>query len=237
MSTNPWILLIEDDLKLGKYIKSYLEQHDFQVEWLTNGSAVSTTLTTNRYDLVLLDIMLPGKNGFEICHEIRPLYTGPIVMLTAQSGDLEQIKGLDAGADDYIDKPFEPLVLLARIKMHLRRYQATKQPAPKQEMTFGPLKIDQISHTVQLDGERIPFTEAEFNLLNTLALNHDRIMSREELFQTLLGRPYDGLDRTLDGRISRVRKKLDCSQDKPRFIKAIRGQGYLFFSKSPNEAE
>ena len=226
------ILLVEDDIKLASFVIEYLKRNQFEVDWVTNGTEVLKNTQNQNYALILLDIMLPGKSGFDVCRELRAVYQAPIIMLTARTNDLDHIRGLEAGADDYLYKPVEPLVLLARIKMHLRRFSAVEQNQHKpMALAFGELKIDFRSHSVYLDNNLIQFTEGEFELLRIIALNNGVIMSRENLFELVIGRPYDGLDRTVDGRISRIRKKLGCSQKTPKFLKAIRGKGYLFFAE------
>ena len=232
MSRGESILLVEDDVKLAKFVIEYLKRNRYNVDWVTNGQAVINKVQSQTYDLILLDVMLPGKSGFDVCRELRKQFVAPIVMLTARTNDFDHIRGLEAGADDYIYKPVEPLVLLARIKMHMRRSVAfSSQTQDKDKLSFGDLKIDLRSHTVFIEDASISLTEGEFELLRLLAINAGQTMSREDLFELVIGRPYDGLDRTVDGRISRIRRKLDCTQEAPKYIKAIRGKGYLFFAQ------
>lgn len=233
MKSQQRILLVEDDTKLAGFVLEYLKRNHFDVDWVTNGTEVIRIVQNNEYSIILLDVMLPGKSGFDVCRELRAIYQLPIVMLTARTNDLDHIRGLEAGADDYLYKPVEPLVLLARVKMHLRRFASLNQNRKQQisNVQFGILKIDFRSHSVYIENELVSLTEGEFELLRLLALNSGEIMTRESLFELVIGRPYDGLDRTVDGRISRIRKKLGCSQENPVFIKAIRGKGYLFFAE------
>jgi len=225
------ILLVEDDVKLAKFVIDYLKRNNFEVDWVTNGSTVSIRTQVQNHSLVLLDVMLPGKSGFEVCRELRSQFKAPIVMMTARTNDFDHIRGLEAGANDYIYKPVEPLVLLARIKMHLRRFSETNIRAVKtEEIQFSELKINLRSHSVYIHDELIYLTEGEFELLRLLSMNSGTIMTRDNLFELLMGRPYDGIDRTVDGRISKIRKKLGCSQEQPKYIKAIRGKGYLFLA-------
>lgn len=236
MTKSESLLLVEDDVKLARFVIEYLKRNRYKVEWVTNGQEVIKEIQAKSFDLVLLDVMLPGKSGFDVCRELRKQFSAPIVMLTARTNDFDHIRGLEAGADDYIYKPVEPLVLLARIKMHLRRYSLSRNKnRAKEELSFGELSLNLRSHSVSIQDELVSLTEGEFELLRLLAMNAGQTMSREELFQLVIGRPYDGLDRTVDGRISRIRKKLDCTQESPKYIKAIRGKGYLFFADQQSD--
>lgn len=228
MSTQ--LLLVEDDQKLAAATKAYLEKHGYTVYWAMHEKQCREVLQSEAINLIILDIMLPGKSGFDICRDIREHYNVPVIMLTARSNDLDQIRGLDCGADDYIYKPVEPLVLLARIKNHLKRYQllASSSHQLSQEIVFGALSINLRSRTVAMDGDPIHLTDGEFAVLKELAIHAGSVIDRDELFKKIVGRPYNGTDRTIDGRISRLRKKLGDDQNNPIYIKSIRGKGYLF---------
>ena len=172
--------------------------------------------------------MLPGKDGFSVCRQVRDKYTLPILMLTAKGEDFDQVIGLELGADDYVIKPAEPRVLLARISALLRRGQPSVKAI--EELQFGDLSIDKTSRIVKLSGVEIVLTSHEFELLWLLASNAGEVLSREHVHQHMIGREYDGLDRTVDVRVSRIRKKLGDNSDKPYRIKTVWGQGYLFVS-------
>lgn len=224
----PKILLVEDDLGLQQLTKDYLEHNGFEVDVLDRGDEVFTFLESNPVDLIILDVMLPGKDGFSVCRQVRDKYALPILMLTAKGEDFDQVIGLELGADDYVIKPAEPRVLLARINALLRRGQAVVKTS--EELQFGDLFIDKTSRIVKLADTEISLTSHEFELLWLLASNAGEVLSREHVHQHMIGRQYDGLDRTVDVRISRIRKKLGDSSDKPYRIKTVWGQGYLFVS-------
>lgn len=223
------VLLAEDDERLAQLVKDYLESHDFRVTVEHAGHNVPRAVKDLMPDLVMLDIMLPGKDGLTICKEIRPNYNGPILMLTARDSDMDQVLGLEFGADDYVIKPAEPRVLLARVRALLRRYQSDT-PAAKQILAFGPLSINTAARSVTLSEQDIPLSSHEFELLTELAKNAGKILSREYLFNAIYSRPYDGLDRTIDVRISHLRKKLHDNADVPEKIKTVWGKGYLFIA-------
>jgi len=220
------ILLVEDDIKLARLISSFLREHDFEVTLLNNGSQAAEYMASGAFSLVLLDVMLPGKDGFEICRAIREKYNGPIIMITARINSLDQLRGLEIGADDYIYKPIEPIILLARIRALLRRIN--QESTSSKIIQFGKLQINQTARSVKIGDDFITLTENEFELLIELSKKPGEIISREYLFLKLIRRDYDGIDRTIDGRISRLRKKLDDSIESPYRIKTIWGKGYLF---------
>ncbi|MFY8273157.1 response regulator [Pseudoalteromonas sp. SSDWG2] len=227
------ILLVEDDLALQELTRDYLEQNGLSVAVLSRGDEVSDYLAKHPVDLMILDVMLPGKDGFTVCREVRDKYALPILMLTAKGEDFDQVIGLELGADDYVIKPAEPRVLLARITALLRRSQ--EQDKSVQKVVFGQLKIDKTSRIVTLKSQEITLTSHEFELLWLLASNAGEVLSREYVHEKMIGRQYDGLDRTVDVRISRLRKKLGDNSDKPYKIKTVWGQGYLFVSDAWSE--
>jgi len=222
------ILIAEDDRRLASLMKDYLEANDFEVDIEENGDRVADALKAFSPDMMVLDVMLPGKDGLTICRESRPSFAGPILILTARNDDADQILGLEFGADDYVIKPVEPRVLLARIKALLRRCERPSAEVRPEDITLGTLSIHQASRSVILADEAVHVSSHEFDLLALLAGNAGLVISREDLFQTLCGRAYDGLDRTIDVRISQLRKKLGDNLDNPRRIKTIWGKGYLF---------
>ena len=222
------ILIAEDDRRLASLMKDYLEANDFEVAIEENGDRVAQALADYSPDMLVLDVMLPGKDGLAICRDSRPNFAGPILMLTARNDDADQILGLEFGADDYVIKPVEPRVLLARIKALLRRCERSNANTTPEDITLGTLSIQQASRSVNLAGEPVHVSSHEFDLLALLAANAGLVISREDLFQALCGRAYDGLDRTIDVRISQLRKKLGDNLDNPLRIKTIWGKGYLF---------
>lgn len=218
---SPHILVIEDDQELAILTRDYLTNHGYRVSVERDGLQAVQRIVSEQPALVILDIMLPGKDGFAICREARYHYQNPILMLTARDEDLDQLLGLELGADDYVTKPVQPRLLLARIHALLRR--VTPQGATG-IMHFDTLRIDLHGRAVTLQDQPVELTTAEFNLLALLAHHAGVILSRDDILQHLRGIDYDGSDRSIDLRISRLRRKLQgCS-----FIKTVRGAGYLF---------
>ena len=223
------ILLVEDDERLAELTAEYLTKNDMQVSIEPRGDTAEARILAEQPDLVMLDVMLPGKDGFEVCRGVRQNYRGVILMLTARDEDFDQILGLEMGADDYIAKPVQPRVLLARIKALLRRLPSSDAPAAESEkMVFGQFNISQSTRTAVLSGQNIDLTTAEFDLLWLLASHAGNVLSRDDLLQELRGIGFDGLDRSIDARISRLRKKLNDDPENPTRIKTVRGKGYLF---------
>ena len=226
---NTRILLVEDDERLAELTAEYLTKNDLEVSIEPRGDTAEARILSEKPDLVILDVMLPGKDGFEVCRAVRQQYRGVILMLTARDEDFDQILGLEMGADDYIAKPVQPRVLLARIKALLRRLPAASETtADTESMTFGQFRISQATRTASLGGEGIDLTTAEFDLLWLLASHAGNVLSRDDLLQELRGIGFDGLDRSIDARISRLRKKLNDDPENPTRIKTVRGKGYLF---------
>lgn len=222
------ILLAEDDLRLAQLVRDYLQSTgDFEVTVETNGNKVARQIENLCPDLLILDVMLPNKDGLTVCREIRPWFAGPILMLTARDTDADQILGLECGADDYVIKPAEPRVLLARIRALLRRYDLGGREE-QDVLTFGGLAINAASRTVCWQQRAVELSSHEFDLLLVLARQAGHVTTREFLFSSVYARPYDGLDRTIDVRVSHLRKKLGDSADKPFRIKTVWGRGYLF---------
>ena len=231
------ILLVEDDLRLSALVVEYLEENNLTVATEFRGDTAVSTIINTQPDLVILDLMLPGLDGFEVCKQVRAQYTGPILMLTARDDDIDQVVGLELGADDYVVKPVQPRLLLARIRALLRRLtnqsknpSATLRPEAQTKLKFDLLSISHSSRTVSLDNKVIDFSTSEFDLLWLLATHAGEILSREKISQALSGIEYDGLDRSIDIRISRLRKLLNDDPTNPLGIKTVRGQGYLFVS-------
>ncbi|MCL2524789.1 MAG: winged helix-turn-helix domain-containing protein [Betaproteobacteria bacterium] len=225
---NTRILLVEDDAKLAELTAEYLAKNDFQVAVEPRGDSAEARILAEQPDLVILDVMLPGKDGFEVCRSVRKQYRGVILMLTARDEDFDQILGLEMGADDYIAKPVQPRVLLARIKALLRRLPAVSDGGNEESLLFGQFRISQATRTASLADSVIDLTTAEFDLLWLLASHAGNVLSRDDLLQELRGIGFDGLDRSIDARISRLRKKLNDDPENPTRIKTVRGKGYLF---------
>ena len=230
------ILLVEDDERLAKLTAEYLSKNDFEVSVEIRGDAAESRILEENPELVILDVMLPGKDGFEVCRSVRAQYKGVILMLTARDEDLDQILGLELGADDYIAKPVQPRLLLARIRALLRRSPGSSanpmkeyaEAYEKTDLVFGQFRISQSTRSTHLGNEAIDLTTAEFDLLWLLARHAGSILSRDDLLQELRGIGFDGLDRSIDARISRLRRKLGDDPENPTRIKTVRGKGYLF---------
>jgi len=229
------VLLVEDDVRLSSLMQEYLQQQGMVVSVEHRGDIAVNRILDELPDLVVLDLMLPGKDGFTVCKEVRPQYKGPILMLTAKDEDIDQVVGLEIGADDYVTKPIQPRVLLARIRALFRRFGENNTASNSNDLTeldFGGLKISLSARAVRLRRKNIDFTSNEFELLWFLASQAGKILSRDTILEKLRGIDYDGFDRSVDVRISRLRKKLGDDPSKPFRIKTVRGKGYLFVSEA-----
>ena len=228
------IVFVEDDPEVGSLIAAYLAKHDIEVLLETRGDRAIDVILAQQPDLVLLDIMLPGKDGMSLCRDLRPLWQGPIVLLTSLDSDMNHILALEMGASDYILKTTPPAVLLARLRLHLRQHQTTASPepaasrSPHKALNFGSLCIDPLNRQVRLGEHNVVLSTADFDLLWELATHAGNIMDRDALLKNLRGVSYDGLDRSVDVAISRLRKKLNDSATEPYRIKTVRNKGYLF---------
>jgi two-component system response regulator RstA len=219
---------VEDDRRLADLTAEYFRQNGLTVAVEARGDRAVARFKTEQPRIVLLDLMLPGADGLTVCRELREFFSGPILIFTARDSDIDQVIGLEAGADDYVAKPVDPMVLLARIRALLRRVEENvEQPKPVGEIVLGGLRISDSAQEVWLDGNSIPFTTQEFELLHLLARSAGTILSREDIFRHLRGIDYDGLDRSIDGRISKLRRKLNDSATTPSRIKTVWGKGYL----------
>jgi DNA-binding response OmpR family regulator len=229
------IFLVEDDAALASLVTDYLDLQGFKVSVEERGDTATARILAEQPDLVILDIMLPGKNGLDICRELRAVSQLPIIMLTARSDDIDQIVGLEVGADDYIAKPAQPRLLLARINALLRRAQTSNANVTNNEngeLTFGQLSIQAQKQEVYWQNKLVELTTNEFDLLTLLANNAGSILSRDDLLNQLRGFGYDGIDRTVDMLISRLRKKLGDDSAKPKRIKTVWKKGYLFVAEA-----
>lgn len=222
------ILIVEDDDAWARSLGMYLEKNGFQIEIEPRGDRAVQHILLSKPAAVVLDCSLPGKDGFEVCHEVRTGYDGIIIMLTARDGDMNQVLGLEVGADDYIAKPAEPTVILARIRAHLRRLASAAADPASEQLAFGKFRISKAARTVHLGEAEILFTSAEFELLWLLASHAGVILSRDEIQSSMRGIEHDGVDRSIDMRISRLRKRLGDDAETPTRIKTIRSKGYLF---------
>jgi two-component system response regulator RstA len=230
------IIFVEDDNELANLISEYLMSFDYDVTLLNSGEKAVEIIMALEPDLVLLDIMLPGKDGLTICRELRQQSCKtPIIMLTSINSDTNQILGFEMGATDYVLKTTPPSVLVARIKAHLRRQKDQfaineKQPSEFKllSLDFGILQIDPVNRSVHYLNEVVNFSTGEFDLLWELASHAGEVSSRERLLKVLRGVNYDGFDRSIDAAVSRLRKKLGDDPNNPQKIKTVRHKGYLF---------
>src|SRR5512146_2670452 len=220
------VLLVEDDLRLAGLTREYLEGHGVAVVHVADGRRGQDEALTGRYDAVLLDLMLPGKDGLEVCREIRARSDVPIVVLTARGEEADRVMGLELGADDYLAKPFSPRELLARIRAVVRRAKGKAGPA-RETVRVGGLVVDPAARSVVLDGREVVLTGYEFALLLALARRAGRVLSREQLMELARGSAEEAFDRTIDVHVSRLRQKLGDDPKRPQLIKTIRGAGYV----------
>jgi DNA-binding response OmpR family regulator len=228
-ASNVDILLIEDDTRLAALTATYLEQNGLRVAVEERGDRAIERFAREKPRLVLLDLLLPGKDGLSICRELRKVHEVPILILTARDTDLDHVIGLEAGADDYVMKPVDPMVLLARVRALLRRAERNTPGTSerKQDLTLGGLRISETSREVWLQGQAVSLTTQEFELLSLLAHRAGELVSRDEVFRSMRGIDYDGLDRSIDGRVSKLRRKLGDDATSPTRIKTVWGKGYL----------
>lgn len=234
-NSQPYVIIVEDDERLAELTAEYLRGNGLKIEIIGDGNVAISAIIDRQPDMVVLDLMLPGADGLEVCKSVRDKYRKPILMLTARTDDVDQVLGLEMGADDYVAKPVKPRVLLARIRALLRRadsadgqQERNTSESTQNRLEFGDLVIDNSAREVWLGGTAVDLTSAEYDLLWLLASNAGTILSREEIFERLRGIQYDGQDRSIDVRVSRIRPKVGDDPMNPRRIKTVRSKGYLF---------
>jgi len=221
------LLLIDDDQRLGELLKTYLTGHGFELSVANTAQEGLKQIRNHEFDLVLLDIMLPDGDGLEICKKIRSNSSVPVIMLTARGADEDKIIGLELGSDDYIAKPFNPRELVARMKAVLRR-KSSPYPDEWKPIQYEDFFLDASNQKVVIFGKEVLLTTAEFKLLRLLASNPGRVFTRERLMDLVQNRDFDGLDRSIDVHISRLRNKIESDPKNPRWIKTVWGTGYRF---------
>ena len=218
------ILIVEDERAIADVEKAYMERDGYEADIAGDGARALELFRSGSYDMVLLDLMLPGMSGVDVCREIRRSSQVPVIMLTALSGEDDVVAGLDAGADDYVVKPFSPRVLMARIRANGRKGQEGEAEG---SITVGrDLVIDTKSFTVRKNGEEIPLTRNEFMILSKMASRPDKTWSRDDLITYALGYEYDGFERSIDSYIKNLRKKLADPQHENGYIRTVHGFGY-----------
>ena len=227
----PKILIVEDDVEIAMLERDYLEIEGFETQTVSDGEAAVAAALTGGFDLLLLDLMLPGCNGYDVCRRIRDRVDIPILMVTARTDSVDKIRGLGLGADDYIAKPFDPAELVARVKAHLSRYArltgtSVKKPPETQVLTVGDVQIFPQSWKVFKAGREIKMPNREFLLLKFLAENPNIVFSKERLFETIWGFDYVGDSATVTVHIGRIREKIEDDPARPKLIETVWGAGY-----------
>ena len=222
------LLIIEDEPELVRVLRSYLEQAGFTVLSALRGDTGLSTWEEKHPDLVILDLNLPGMDGLDVARHIRrsDSHRTPIIMLTARTDELDQLLGLELGADDYIPKPFSPRIVVARVRALLRRTEAVKPTS--QKLCIADLEIDQDAHTLTRQGKAIELTPTEFSLLVTLAGQPGRVFNRLQLLEAAQGMAYEGYERTIDAHVKNLRAKIEPDPKKPKYIETVFGIGYRF---------
>jgi len=220
------VLLVEDDARLARFTAEYLTSHGVAVTHVADGALGLDEARRRRYDVVLLDLMLPGMDGLSVCRQIRERSDVPILVLTARGEEADRVLGLELGADDYLAKPFSARELLARIRAIVRRARGQAGPA-EALLHVGTLTVDTSSRRASLDGRELPLTGYEFDLLKVLASHAGTVISRERLMELARGSAEEAFDRSIDGHVSRLRQKLGDSARRPRLLKTVRGAGYV----------
>lgn len=223
------LLIVEDDDQLAELLVEYLGMHGFELTRVSSGDVGIEKIRETQPDLVILDLMLPGANGLDVCRQVRDDFRGAILMLTASQSEADHVAGLELGADDFVTKPIEPRVLLARIRTQLRRLGGRDKHRPdgKGVLEVGPLRIDRATRDVTVEGQAIPLTTMEFDVLALLASDAGSVVRRDDLYTRAMGVEYDGIDRGMDVHVSRIRRKLQRAGFDSSRLKSVRGVGYL----------
>ena len=227
-SAGPYrLLIVEDDHELAQMVADFLSANGFETTVEHDGIQAVARIKKQSFDAIVLDIGLPGIDGIGVCRAVRPIFEGPILILTARGEEIDEVVALEVGADDYMAKPVRPRALLARLKVHLRRSETSGTQATSEVIWVGNLCVDPSRREVMLADKIIDLTSAEFDLLVHLAMHTGKVVARAEIYEQLNGIPYDGLDRSIDLRVSRLRKKLGDDPQDPTLIKSVRGVGYI----------
>lgn len=232
MADKKRILIVEDDADISMVEEAYLEVAGFETKIITEGTEVETTLEQEHFDLILLDLMLPGKSGYEVCREIRDKIDIPILMVTARTESIDKIRGLGLGADDYIAKPFDPAELVARVHANLRQYERLQQKVPREingepdEIRVHDLRILVKSWKAYKGEKEIKFPNREFEILKFLAMNPNIVFSKEQIFEKIWGYDYMGDSATVMVHINRIREKIEDDSKNPKILETVWGAGY-----------
>lgn len=227
------LLVVDDEKEIADLVALYLQNEGYSVTVCYNGADALAAISKRAFDLAVLDVMLPDTDGFTLCRAIRAAYHYPVIMLTARAQDVDKISGLAIGADDYVTKPFNPLELVARIKAQLRRYtQYNERQTPSHVFEYSGLTLDLETHRCTLFEEEIELTPIEFGILSLLCARAGKVVSTEEIFETVWGASYLDSNNTVMVHIRRIREKLHEPPKKPRFIKTVWGVGYRLETKA-----
>jgi two-component system phosphate regulon response regulator OmpR len=228
-SASSRILVVDDDPGMRTLLEAYLGDSGFAVETAVDGAAMWQALALGMPDAIVLDLMLPGEDGLSLARRLRSQSNVPILMLSARGEEVDRVVGLEMGADDYLAKPFSPRELLARLRALLRRSQGQSEPAQEGALpTFGPFQFDAATHRVLQDGIEVKLSTAEFALLRIFVEHPLRVLSRDTLIDMLKGYERDPYDRSVDTRVTRLRRKIEPNPGEPVYIRTVRGEGYLF---------
>ena len=222
------LLLVEDDEELAELIQDYLQTMEFKVDIENDGAKAMARIINEQPDIVLLDLMLPGMDGISICKQVRSQFHNLIVMLTASNETMDHVLGLEIGADEYLNKPIEPRILLAHLRALLRRQQRTNQAAPNQTLRVGNILLDPSNRKLTVNNQPVELALQEYELLHLLMEQQGAILSRDEIFKQLKGIEYDGENRFIDILVSQLRSKLAVDRESHKHIKTVRSKGYLF---------
>ena len=222
------ILIVEDDRSIAELERDYLEINQFETTLCDNGEEGLAEALNGSYDLIILDLMLPGVDGFEICRQVRERKNTPIIIVSAKHEDIDKIRGLGLGADDYMTKPFSPSEMVARVRAHLTRYERLIGSGRNEILEIRGLKIDRTARKVWVNGEEKVLTAKEFDLLRFLAANPNHVYSRDELFREIWGMESVGDIATVTVHIKKIREKIELNSAKPQYIETIWGVGYRF---------
>jgi len=222
------LLVVDDDAELRELAQAYLKQQGFDVETVADGAEMDTALSSHSFDLIILDLMLPGEDGLSIAKRLKGQLNVPIIIVSAQGEDVDRIVGLEIGADDYIAKPFNPRELLARIRAVLRRAQNRPAAEPETVTRFGQFELDLNAHRLTRDGKAVPLTSGEFDLLVILVAHPNKVLDRDRLLDLLTGAERSPFDRSIDVRVTRLRGKIEQNPAEPVYIKTIWCKGYMF---------
>jgi two-component system OmpR family response regulator len=232
MTRQDHILIVDDDAEIRDLLREYLQKHGYRVATAANGRELRTAMSTARPDLLVLDLMLPGEDGLELCRDLRTDSNVPIIMLTARGDETDRIVGLEMGADDYLPKPFSPRELLARIKSVLRRARALPENLKQEEVSsyrFAGWMLDVLTRNLTSpEGVVIALSGTEFRLLRIFLDHPNRVLTRDQLIDLMLSRDASPFDRAIDVQVSRLRHRLGEDAKEPAIIKTVRGQGYVF---------